>query len=65
MAGDVEAGPAAGLDVQVLGDATRDVGRPTYVPPRMSQRLRQMEDVHAVGGRQLGERDHAEASVWA
>ena len=65
MAGDVEAGPAAGLDVQVLGDATRDVGGPTYVPPRMSQRLRQMEDVHAVGGRQLDERDHAEASVWA
>src|SRR5438067_11976033 len=63
MAGDVEARPAAGLDVQVLGDTAGDVGSPTNVAAGMSQGLGQVQDVHAVGGRQLDERDHAEASA--
>jgi hypothetical protein len=39
MAGDAEAGPAAGLDVQVLGDTTGDVGRPACIAMGVSQRL--------------------------
>jgi hypothetical protein len=65
MAGDMEAGAGAGLDIQVLGHAAGDVGRPAHVAARMRQRLAEVKDVHAVGGGQFGERDHATASVTA
>ena len=63
MAGQVAARPAAGLDVQMLGDAARDVGRPANVAARMGQWLAEMQDVHAVGGGELGQRDHAATPV--
>ena len=57
----------AGLDVQVLGDTTGDVGRPACIAMGVSQRLGQMKHVHAVGGGEIGKQDHvAEASArWA
>ena len=69
MAGDVEARPAAGLDVQVLGDTAGDVGSPAGIATRMRQRLAEMQHVDAVRAGELGERDHAtevlEALAWA
>jgi hypothetical protein len=61
MAGDVEARIGAALHVQVLGDTTGDVDRPTHVAARRGQRRGEVDDVHAVGGGQRGERDHAQA----
>ena len=63
MAGDVEARPAAGLHVQVLGDTAGDVGGPADGPLGVSQGFGEVHDVHTVGARQIGERDHAASSV--
>ena len=65
MAGDVEARASAGLDVQVLGDTAGDVRSPARIAARVSQWLGQMEDVHAGGGGELSQRDHAATLVSA
>ena len=62
MAGDVEARIDAALHVQVLGDTAGDVGRPANVPVRVGEWCGEVDDVHAVGGGHLGQRDHAEVS---
>jgi hypothetical protein len=63
VAGDVEAGLAAHLDIQVLGHATGDVGRPAHVATGMRERLAQVQEVDAIRGGQLSQRDHAAAST--
>jgi hypothetical protein len=63
MAGDVEAGVGAALHVQVLSDAAGDVGGPADVTSRLSQRRREVNNVHAIGGGEFGQRDHAASSV--
>ena len=49
---------AAGLDVQVLGHAAGEVEGPARIAMGMSQRRVDVQDVDAVGGGEVGERDH-------
>lgn len=63
MAGDVEACLAAGLHIQVFGDATGDVGRPSHGATGMGQGLGQVQHVHARPTGQFAEGNQLEPRV--
>jgi len=65
MAGDVLASTGAGLDVQVLGHAAGDVGRPADVAARMGQGFREVEEIDPLRRGEVGEGDHAATSTVA
>jgi hypothetical protein len=55
----------AGLDVQMLGNATGDVGGPANMPVRMLHWRVEVQGVHAMSRRQFAERNHAKGFAWA